>query len=390
MRSLFFTTLLILPGMLTAQLLPEGWDAKAAGDKVMAGLVNTTAPQVKGAHDAEMAIVGDRAYIVSEVNDLQGGESADWPFIYVTMSVVNVKTLKLEKRVDFARSEQVFDNVTLPVGACFVPRILQIDAKTLRCYFASEEPKKRQAQTWFLDYDLSKQTFSNQLHKAKIKTEAGVFDMQPQYFHEDAAKLGFSRPTVDFGLYIFDSFKVFDGQTYVALNNYPGGQNALARINAAGDTFEVLGHYNEPGEIKLTESAVNRLPDGSWLAICRQEGGNKNYTFATSADGRTWSRNEHRALVPNGTSSKPTFDRLKGIYYLGWQEATRINDVGRSVFNIDVSKDGVTWERKYRFETGQSFQYPVFREYEGRVYVAVTQGDVDVSRKERIMFGVLE
>ncbi|MBU4460424.1 MAG: exo-alpha-sialidase, partial [Verrucomicrobia bacterium] len=92
----------------------------------------------------------------------------------------------------------------------------------------------------------------------------------------------------------------------------------------------------------------------------------------------------------NGTSSKPTFDRFDGLYYLGWQEATKIGGVGRSVFNIDVSRDGSTWERKYRFETEKSFQYPTFRKYDGAVYLTVTQGDSSPSRKERIMFGRLE
>lgn len=374
----------------SAALLPADWDAKAAGDRVMAALVNTTEPQVKGAHDAEMVLVKGKAYIVVEANDVQGGESAAWPFIYVTLSVVDVATLKVEKQQVFARSEQVFENVTLPVGACFVPRILQKDDQTLRIYFASEEPKKRQAQTWYLDYDLATQSFENKLHKAYLKTASGTHEMQPQYFHADAAAQGFTRPAVDFGLYLFDSFKTFDGQMYVALNNYPGGQNALALVNDARDTFEVLGHYNEPGTLKLTESAVNRLPDGTWMAICRQEGGNRNYTFTTSRDGRSWTVNEHKDWVPNGASSKPTFDQMKGLYWLGWQESTQINGVNRSVFNLDVSKDGASWERKYRFETEKSFQYPVFREYEGRIYLGVTQGDSDPSRKERIMFGVLE
>ena len=50
-----------------------------------------------------------------------------------------------------------------------------------------------------------------------------------------------------------------------------------------------------------------------------------------------------------------------------------------------VSRDGETWERKYRFETPETFQYPTFREHRGAVWLCVTQG-----RKERIMFGKLE
>ena len=371
-------------------LLPPGWNAKQAADRVMAGLINVSASEVKGAHDAEMALVGDRAYIVAEANNIQPGEAANWPFVYVTLSVVNLKTFAVEKQINFARGEQAFENETLPPGACFVPRIIQRNAKTLRCYFASEEPKKRQAQTWFMDFDIARMAFENRIHKAKIKTAAGTFDMQPQFFHADAAAGGFKRPAVDFGLYLFDSFKRIAGKTYVALNNYPGGQNALALVHDDLATFEVIGHYNEPHSLNLTESAVNRLPDGTWMAICRQEGGNRNYTFSTSKGGRHWTPNQHRDFVPNGTSSKPTFDRFKGIYYLGWQESARIAGVGRSIFNIEVSRNGVNWERKYRFETEKSFQYPTFREHQDSIYLTVTQGDSSESRKERIMFGKLE
>jgi hypothetical protein len=374
----------------TNRLVAADWDAKQAADRVMAGLINVSAPQVQGAHDAALALAGDRAYIVAEANDVQPGESADWPFVYVTLSVVNVKTRKVERHINFARGEQAFENETLPPGACSVPRVIQKDAKTLRCYFASEQPKQRQAQTWFMDFDSARMAFENRIHKARIKTAAGTFDMQPQFFHADAAAGGFQRPAVDFGLHLFDSFKRIAGKTYVAMNNYPGGQNALALVHDDLATFEVLGHYHDPQELKLTESAVNRLPDGTWMAVCRQEGGNRNYVFATSRDGRTWTRGAHRDLVPNGTSSKPTFDRFGGIYYLGWQESTRIAGVGRSVFNIEVSRDGASWERKYCFETAKSFQYPTFHEHRGSIYLAVTQGDSDPSRKERIMFGKLE
>jgi predicted neuraminidase len=368
-----------------ARVLPPGWDPKQAADRVLKGLFNVSAPQVKGTHDADFAIVGDRAYVVATANDVQPGESAAWAFCYVALSVVDLPARKVVKFIPFARSGQAYANATLPAGACFVPRILGKGPRTLRCYFASEAPRDRQSQMWFIDFDTERVAFDNRIERAKIKTASGVFDMQPRAFYEDAVKHGFRRPAQDFGLYLFDAFKRFDGKIYVALNNYPVGQNALAVANESLDTFEVLGHYNEPQGMKLTESAVNRLPDGSWLAIARQEGGNRNYTFSHSPDGRHWSAHAFRAVVPNGTSSKPTFDRFHGIYYLGWQEATQVHGVNRSVFNIEVSADGVRWERKYRFETEKSFQYPTFREHQGAIYLTVTQG-----QKERIMFGRLE
>ncbi len=371
-----------------SKLVPAGWDAALAGDVVMKGLVNISAPRVKGAHDAEFVCVGDRAFIVSEANDVKAGESAGWPFIYATMSVVNLKTLAVEKVIDFAKSEQRFANETLPVGACFVPRIIQKDPGMLRCYFTSEDPGHRQSQMWFRDFDLQRCEFAPTIHKAKLKTAAGTFDFQPQYFHADAAAQGFTKKAVDSAFFIFDSFKRFDGKTYVALNNFSGSQNALALVHEDLETFEIVGHYNEPQSERLSESAVNRLPDGTWLAICRNDKG--NYHFTTSADGRTWSVGQPRPFVPNGANSKPTFDKFGGVYYLGWQEATRIQGVSRSVFNVDISRDGKTWERKYRFESPKSFQYPTFHEHDGTIWLAVTQGDTDASRKERIMFGKLE
>jgi predicted neuraminidase len=370
------------------QIVPTKWDPALAGDIVMQRLVNTSAARVKGAHDAEFVCVGERAYIVTEANDVRAGESAGWPEIYATLSIVNLKTPALEKVIDFAKGEQRFENETLPVGACFVPRILQKDANTLRCYFTSEDPGKRQSQMWYRDFDLKSGDFMPTIHKAKLQTAAGTFDFQPQYFHADAAAQGFAKRALDSSFFIFDSFKQFDGKTYVALNNFSGKQNAMARVHEDLETFEVLGHFNEPQSEALSESAVNRLPDGTWMAICRNDKG--NYHFTTSADGKAWSVGKPLPIVPNGANSKPTFDKFGGVYYLGWQESTRIQGVSRSVFNVDVSRDGKTWERKYRFETPQSFQYPTFHEHEGVIWLVVTQGDKDASRKERIMFGKLE
>ena len=376
---------LSLTPALAEPLVPAGWDPALAGDEVMSGLITVTAPQVKGAHDAEMVIVGDRAYIVAEVNDVRSGESAGWPEIYATLSIVRLNSLELERVIPIARGEQVFENETLPIGACFVPRILQKDDKTLRCYFTSEDPGKRQSQMWYRDYDLGSGVFAPTIHKAKLKTVTGTHDFQPQHFHADAAAQGFTKKAVDSSFFIFDSFKRFDGKLYVAINNFSGKQNALALVHDDLVTFEVIGHYNEPQSEALSESAVNRLPDGTWMAICRNDSG--NYHFTTSPDGRTWSVGVEMPFVQNGGNSKPTFDKFGGVYYLGWQEATKIHGVHRSVFNVDISCDGKTWERKYRFESTKSFQYPTFREHEGTVWLCATQGDTSASRKECIVFG---
>jgi hypothetical protein len=379
--TLCLTAAVAASGSSAQRLLPPGWDPVQAGDEVMAGLVKVTAPEAKGAHDSEMVLVGNQAYIVAMLNDERRGETSRYPFIYCALSIVNLDTLEVEAVIPFARSEQAFDNETLPFGACFVPRILQIDATTLRCYFSS---RGGESQVWFRDFDLKTREFAPTIHRAQIKTAAGVFDMQPQYFHADAAALGFSK-SLRRTLYIIDSFKVFDGRIYTVVNNYGGHQNSLAVLNDDRDTFEIIGHFNDPEELDFSEASINRLPDGTWMAILRSQAGDRNYAFSESKDGREWTTAEYRDLIPNGWSSKPTFNRFGDIYYLGWQETTRIDDVGRSVFNVEVSRDGRTWERKYRFETRETFQYPTFHEHEGVIWLCVTQG-----AKERIMFGKLE
>jgi|UniRef100_UPI003782D823 hypothetical protein len=367
----------------TKSLLPANWDPALAGDIVMQGLVRVSAPQVKGAHDAEFVCVGERAYLVEHDNDVSPGHGAG-AAMYCVLSVVNLKTLQVEKTHLLAKAGQAFANVTLPQAQVFVPRIIRKDEHTLRTYFCSKSASEL---TWYRDFDLRTQSFEDSIHKAKLKTAAGTFDMEPRHFHADAAALGFKRPAVNHGLYIFDSFKEFDGRRYVALNNFPGKQNALAVLHDDFTTFEVIGHYNEPQSQQLSESAVNRLPDGTWMAIVRNDAG--NYHFTTSQDGKTWTAAEPKPFVPNGLNSKPTFDKFGGVYYLGWQENTKIQNCNRSVFNVDISRDGKTWQRKYRFESPHSFQYPTFHEHEGTLWLTVSQSDHGGST-DRIMFGKLE
>lgn len=365
------------------RLIPDGWNPKAAGDRVMAGLVRVTASQVKGAHDAEFVCVGDRAFVVEHDNDVSPGHGAG-KAQYCTLTVIDLRNLKVESRHLIAKAGQRFANVTLPDAQVFVPRIIRKDERTLRTYFCSQSSEE---QTWCRDFDMETRTFSPELVRARLKTSAGTFDMKPGPFHADAVAAGFRRPAMKHGLYIFDSFKRFDGRTYVALNNFPGKQNALAVLHDDLLTFEVIGHYNEPQAEQLSESAVNRLPDGTWMAICRNDKG--NYHFTTSRDGRSWTVGRPMPFVPNGLNSKPTFDRFGDVYHLGWQENTKVGGCSRSVFNVDVSKDGVHWVRKYRFETADSFQYPTFRQHEGAIWLTVTQSDHKGS-SDRIMFGRLE
>lgn len=375
-------------------ILPVSWDPKLEADKILKKLVNISAPYVKGAHDGEFVFNGDYAYIVSLANNARPGENPFWLDLYSTLSIVNINTMETEKIIDFAKGGQTFANTVLPEGTCTVPRIIRKDEDTIRCFFVSENPGKRQSQMWYRDFSISKQQFSDNIYRAKIQTDEGIFDFQPQYFFRDARIEQEGKKPLDFGLFLVDSFKAFDGKTYVVVNNFFAQLNALAILHDDYETFEILGHFDKPYWRNLSESAVNKLPDGRWCAICRSETAGGNYCFTTSEDGRTWAEAEERPFIQGGDQSKPTFDRFNGIYYLGWQERTRLNNVCRSIFNIEVSKDCVNWERKYHFESEHSFQYPTFHEYNGSIWLTVTQGDTDSTPhamyKQRIMFGKLE
>lgn len=379
---------------MSKRILPEKWDATKAAYAVMRRMVKVNAHYVKGAHDSEFVCDKNRAYIVSLVNDKRAGENPFWLDMYSTLSIVNMDTLTVERVIDFAKGGQKFGNVILPEGTCTVPRIIRKDKNTIRCYFASENPGRRQAQMWYRDFNLSSGEFEPNIYRAKIKTSKGTFDMQPKYFFEDANVPARQRNELDFGLFFVDSFKQFDGKIYVVINNFFANLNALALLHNDYATFEILGHYDKPYDKKLSESSVNRLPDGTWLAICRSEIPGGNYLFTFSKDGKEWTDAVEMPFVKNGDQSKPIFDRFNDVYYLGYQESTRIENVPRSIFNIDVSVDCIHWERKYRFESKNSFQYPTLHEHNGSIWMTVTQGDTNETQhamyKERIMFGKLE
>jgi len=64
------------------KFLPANWNPKEAGDKVMAGLIDIPPrPRSKERTTPSSSVVGDRAYVVAEVNDLKPGEGGDWVFI---------------------------------------------------------------------------------------------------------------------------------------------------------------------------------------------------------------------------------------------------------------------------------------------------------------------
>ena len=87
---LLITLMMLAAGVSFAgPILKDGWDAKQAGDKVMTGMIKVSAAQVKGAHDADLALVEDRAYVVEHDNDIKPGHGAG-NAQYCVLTVINL------------------------------------------------------------------------------------------------------------------------------------------------------------------------------------------------------------------------------------------------------------------------------------------------------------
>ena len=183
--------------------------------------------------------------------------------------------------------------------------------------------------------------------------------MQPAAFYRDAMAQGFTGREKDFGLYQIDSSNSSTAgsiacsitrhmcQTRWDCSTRPGTPSRCSATST---------HRPCSGSPKPQSTAC--LTGRGWRSA--REGGTQLHVHAKQRR-RTWSANQYRDIVTGGCSSKPSFDRFNGVYYLGWQKATRIGGVSRSVFNIEVSRNGATLAaQKYRFETEKSFQYPVF------------------------------
>ena len=135
------------------KLVPANWNPKAAADKVIAGLIKVTAPEVKGAHGSKLTLIGGRAYVATLADNTTPGEKHDRDSVYSALSVVNLKTMTVEAFLTTAKSGQAFTNETLPRGACYASGTLPLNEHTLRCFFCSEQPGRGQSQMYYRDFD---------------------------------------------------------------------------------------------------------------------------------------------------------------------------------------------------------------------------------------------
>lgn len=355
---------------------------RAAADAVLRALIPVTLPSMLGVHDAHMAIVHGKAYIVYEANDVCEGESDRWPYVYCAMSIVDIQANAVEAVLPIARSGQVFENAALPPGQCFVPRVLALDDATLRVYFVSQDAGVREEEVWYTDFDVAERRFTGHIHRVRVKTPEGTLPLQPRHHFAHAAAQGYARPAIDYAMYLFDILlPPIDGRIYVVLNNFQAKLNTLAVFDDACETLTLLGSMIEPGGADLSEAGIQRLPDGGWLAILRRDDGDCNCLLSASTDGLRWSPAVSSPLIENGSNSKPTLHRFGDTYFMGWQEKP-----GRTRFNIETSRDGLAWARAFSFDLPDgTLQYPSLCAYGGDIYLCAT----GLSARDEIVFGRL-
>lgn len=115
-------------------------------------------------------------------------------------------------------------------------------------------------------------------------------------------------------------------------------------------------------------------PDGSLVALFRDNGGSNRLFHATSADnGRTWTR---PALTnfPNATSKIFSLRTSNGVRLL----ISNANpNVGRRELHLSMSKDGATFTRMARLDIPSpkpgTLQYPHAIEHDGRLLIAFSR-----------------
>ena len=366
-----------MEGLTLLEQVSQAHSPKAAGDAAMENMICVSSKEMRGTHDAQFICANGKAYIVYEANNEMAGENGTYAGQYSALAVVDLNTFTLESVEKFAYGGQKYANTNITKGSAFVPRVIQKDEYTLRFFFANII-KDTGEYIYYVDYDLATATFDDEAYRLKIMTPEGEKPLTAELYIKLFRADGHACLDKYFGLYLFDIFEIGDTK-YIALNNFETGQNSLAKFNDTYDCIEIVGNIGGVYDsVMTTESGIVQRADGTWMAILRNERGDKNYRFSYSEDGKVWSEPVSKDFLQNGTHSKPTLTRYGDYYFMGW------NEYSREIFHLAYSKDGESWTPLYSFYAPTTFQYPEFEMYNGQMYFSVTTGS-----KEQICFGKL-
>ena len=367
-----------IEGMTLLESVTENHSPKAAGDAVMQNMIRISSDEMKGTHDADHVYANGKVYAVYEANNEKPGDPGTYEKEYCALAIIDLESFKVESIEKFAWGEQKYSNVTMLKGSAFVPRVIRKDDNTLRFFFSNIAVDSSSGYIYYVDYDLATEAFDNNAYRLKIMTPNGTVDFSAEVYAELFRADGHACDNSTIGHFLFDIFDV-DGTKYIALNNFRGAQNSLAKFNDTYDCVEIIGNIGGSyTEYRTTESGIVQLKDGSWISILRNHAGSKIYSFSYSEDGTEWTDPVYEDFMKTGYTSKPTLDRFGDYYFMGY------NDLSRGLFHLAYSLDAKNWTVLYSFHSPTTFQYPKFDIYEGQMYFSVTTGN-----KEQIYFGKL-
>lgn len=365
-------------GMTLLEFVSEAHSPKAAGDKVMQGMIRITSDEMKGTHDADHIYVNGKVYAAYEANNEKPGDPGTYEKEYAALAIIDLENFTVDSIEKFAWGEQVYSNVTMLKGSAYVPRIIRKDENTLRFFFSNNAVDASSGYIYYVDYDIATTAFDDSAYRLKIMTPNGAVDFSAEVYAALFRADGHVCDDSTIGHFLFDIFDVGDTK-YIALNNFRGAQNSLAKFNDTYDCVEIIGNIGGSYEDhRTTESGIVQLKDGTWMSILRDHAGDKRYSFSYSKDGTEWTYPAYEDFMPTGYTAKPTLDRFGDYYFMGY------HDLSRGLFHIAYSLDAKNWTVLYSFHSPTTFQYPKLAIYEGQMYISATMGE-----KESIWFGKL-
>ena len=161
------------------------------------------------------------------------------------------------------------------------------------------------------------------------------------------------------------------------------------RTRDLGRTWERVGPIHDGRTFGAIQPTLLTRPDGSILALCRNQNGNGSILATSSADGgRTWSELKPTAL-PNPNSGIDGVSLKNGRHVLIYNHTHRGQGTprGREMLNLAISDDAETWHAGLILdnEPRAEFSYPaVIQTNDGLVHVTWTW------KRQRIVHAVVD
>lgn len=241
----------VIAAPLSAQtMIPATWDAALAGDVVLNRLVVITAPHVKGAHDAEMVLLKDRDYVLTQAPAFLLGRE----FVRTSIEGYEVECMKpggvyvmtLSKPHDANRAEDLlragFEKVDTPGFQLFPGEINRV--------FAYRKTVKQGERLRFRKLAFLVMGENTEIREFKPKQESAAEETARVAQMEQVADLALIPPKLNSSpLPEYDYDRLDYGMT-IGIERTPGGRLWACWV-AGGDSpkaFFVLATSDDNGE----------------------------------------------------------------------------------------------------------------------------------------------